>query len=571
MNKENNLSEKWIKASILGTIWAASEIVIGSFLHNLKVPFSGNILTSIGLIILISISYKWKEKGLFWRAGLICALMKTMSPSAVIFGPMIAIISESFLLEISVRLLGKTIAGYILGSVLAMSWNLLQQISNYIIFYGYNIVEIYTRLLQLSQKQLNISFNILWLPIIFLLIVHILFGIVSSFLGMKTGKKLLTQPSMSKIENISNNNLKLKNKDHSDFNYSLYWLLVNLFLVICSLIILSRSDWIIWSILITGIIFIWSLRYKRTLHQLSRPKFWFLFFLLTMLSAFIFSELQSGGTSWYNGLLIGLQMNFRAAIIITGFSVLGTELYNPKIRKIFLKTSFKQLPLALELSFESLPSVIAAFPEFKSIIKNPVAVFYQIVSQAELRLDDLRNKNNFHQKVFILTGAKGEGKTTKLKKILEVLKQNNISVNGIYSPKIIENENKIGYDIFDISSGKREPFLRQHCNESYDKIGKFYIYPQGLQLGKTALKLSNHTNNQIIIIDEVGNLELDNNGWADCLKNLTENPVNHLLLIVRDSFIDKILQKWNFKEKYIYNISDMNYWTISHSIIEHVT
>ena len=49
------LSEKWIKASIIGTIWAASEIVLGSFLHNLKVPFSGNVLTANGLIILISI------------------------------------------------------------------------------------------------------------------------------------------------------------------------------------------------------------------------------------------------------------------------------------------------------------------------------------------------------------------------------------------------------------------------------------------------------------------------------------------------------------------------------------
>jgi len=125
------LSEKWIKASIIGTIWAASEIVLGSFLHNLKIPFSGNILTAIGIIILISVSYTWTEKGLFWRSGLICAIMKTMSPSAVIFGPMIAILSEALLLEISVRFLGRTFAGYMLGAMMAMSWNLLQKIANY--------------------------------------------------------------------------------------------------------------------------------------------------------------------------------------------------------------------------------------------------------------------------------------------------------------------------------------------------------------------------------------------------------------------------------------------------------
>src|SRR5665647_2889204 len=163
--RDNTISDKWIKASIIGTIWAAAEIVRGSFLHNLRVPFSGNVLTAIALVILISVSHKWREHGLYWRAGLICALMKTMSPSAVIFGPMIAIFTEALLLEIFVRLLGRTIAGFVIGSMLAMSWNLVQKILNYIIFYGSDIIEVYSSLLKLAQKQLNIQTEIVWLPI----------------------------------------------------------------------------------------------------------------------------------------------------------------------------------------------------------------------------------------------------------------------------------------------------------------------------------------------------------------------------------------------------------------------
>lgn len=145
---KHKLSETWIKASIAGTIWAASEIVLGSFLHNLRIPFSGNILTAIGLVILISISHIWTEKGIFWRAGLICALMKTMSPSAIIFGPMLGIFAESVLLELSTRLLGHSIAGYVTGAMLAMSWNLFQKIGSFIIYYGSNIIELYTSLLK---------------------------------------------------------------------------------------------------------------------------------------------------------------------------------------------------------------------------------------------------------------------------------------------------------------------------------------------------------------------------------------------------------------------------------------
>lgn len=49
---------------------------MGKFFAQPQVPFSGHILTAIGLIILISASYRWKDKGLFWRAGIICALLK---------------------------------------------------------------------------------------------------------------------------------------------------------------------------------------------------------------------------------------------------------------------------------------------------------------------------------------------------------------------------------------------------------------------------------------------------------------------------------------------------------------
>ncbi len=106
-----------------------------------------------------------------------------MSPSAVIFGPMIAIFSESLLLELFVRLLGRTIAGYAVGAMFAMSWNLFQKIANYIILYGSNIAEVYSNLLKMAQKQLNIQTDLVWLPIIILLIIFALFGLFAAALS----------------------------------------------------------------------------------------------------------------------------------------------------------------------------------------------------------------------------------------------------------------------------------------------------------------------------------------------------------------------------------------------------
>ncbi len=392
MNKKTQLNETWLKSAIIGTVWASSEIVLGSFLHNLKIPFSGNILTSIGVIILISASYHWKDKGIFWRAGLICALMKTMSPSAVIFGPMIAIFSEAVLLEISVRIFGKTYFGFLIGSILAVSWNFAQKIVNFLIFYGFNIVEIYKSIMKFTEKQLNLHFDTLWIPILILLSGYVIIGIISAIIGIKTGKKPVSQPIEYKNQSYNNQSFINQTNSKNDFNYSITWLISNIILIISSLLLISLTNWKIWGIAIIIIVVIWILKYKRALRQLSRPKFWIFFVVITMLTAIVFTKLQS--KSILDAVLIGIEMNFRATVLILGFSVLGTELYNPKIRQFFNKTRFKQLPLALELSAETLPFVISNIPDFKTIIKNPGSVIYQLIAYSEFRFSQIKNEQN---------------------------------------------------------------------------------------------------------------------------------------------------------------------------------
>ena len=567
---KGELNEKWIKASIIGTIWAASEIVLGSFLHNLKIPFSGNILTAIGIIILISISYTWTEKGLFWRAGLICAIMKTMSPSAVIFGPMIAIFSEALLLELFVRLLGRTFAGYIIGSMLAMSWNLFQKIGNYIIFYGSDIIQVYTNLLKLAQKQLNIQTDIVWLPIIILLIVYSLFGLFAAVIGIKVGRKMLNQP-VSSLPGIINNSYTGKaNNQNQEFRYSLIWLFANVLLITGSFILLNYTSWIIWSLTITAIITVWSLRYKRALRQLSKPKFWIFFVFITLITAFVFTNAQTGKDVLKEGLLTGFQMNFRAVIMIVGFSVLGTELYNPRIRDYFLRTSFKHLPLALELSAESLPSFIAGIPDFKSLIRNPVSIFYQVISRANSRLSEIKSKTKFRQKVFIISGAVNEGKTSFAKKLTEVFKKNNIAVGGILLERVMAGPQTIGYDLVDIESNDKEIFLRLSGETGYERVGKYDIYPNGLEKGIRILQPSGQTRNKIVVIDEVGKLELSGKGWAGSLLELIDASENHLLITVRDSSIEAVINKWNFNQYFEYKVSECDPVTTGNSIIEQI-
>jgi nucleoside-triphosphatase THEP1 len=497
--------------------------------------------------------------------------MKTMSPSAMIFGPMIAIITEAFLLELSVKLLGRTIAGYIIGSMLAMSWVLVQKILHYIIFYGSNIIEVYSDLLKFAQKQLNIQTDIVWMPIIILLVAYALLGLLAAFTGIRVGRKMLKQPVQDLPVTINQPSGDVPRYTGKEFNYSITWLFINVVLIICSFILLNMTTWVVWSLAITGIVSLWSVRYKSALRQLSKPKFWIFFVFITLVTAFVFTKAQPGENSLMKGLLTGIQMNFRAAMIIVGFAVLGTELYNPVVRNFFLKTSFKNLPLALELSAESLPLFIANIPEFKSLVRNPVSIFYQVISHADRRLADIKGRGVSGKKIFIITGSFEEGKTTYTKKIIDILRKNKIKVGGIIAERVMTDYLTTGYDIVNIQTGKKEDFLRQNREGGAGRIGRFTIDANGLAEGKEILRSMIDHDQTLVIIDEVGMLELRNNGWAESINDLLLKSSNSILMIVKDIYVREVINKWNLKEVIIFNIREIDYQNAGLLIIQNIT
>jgi nucleoside-triphosphatase THEP1 len=554
MNKPK-LNDKWIKASVIGTIWAASEIVFGSFLHNLKIPFSGNILTAIGIIVLISAAFIWDVKGVFWRAGLICALMKTMSPSAVIFGPMLAILIEAILLELSIRIFGKTYLGFIIGAILAMSWNLVQKVLSYILFYGADIIKIYSGLITIAEKQIKVHFDLVWVPILVLLCAYAIFGIIAAITGIKAGK-FIAKKSLEPQKIHSQDKTIIKKKQEK-FNHSILWLSINICFMISGLLILKYTDWYFWTSTIVVFATIWIIRYRRALRKISNPKFWIIFVLITMITVFVFSRVKGGENYLIDGIIAGVQMNFRAILMVLGFAVIAVELYNPAIRSFFRQSSFRQLPVALELATDSLPTFIAALPDFKTAVKNPTTIFYSVILHADARIKELSFIQNNKPHIYIISGKKNEGKTTLVKSLAKDLKNNSKTIGGIFSEKHIQNDKCIGYDIVDVNTGNRAQFLIEGNIPNCQKIMKFSIINDVLVFGNSTIK-SAISEKEIIIIDEIGLLELENGGWHKSLLKINQSKNKTFIITIRDIYVEDIIEKYNLADFYIITLNDKN-------------
>lgn len=568
MHQKTELNSAWLKAAVLGCLWASSEIVLGSFLHNIKAPFTGVFLTAIGIVLMVSVSTFWKEKGIIWRAGLVCAMMKSISPSAVIFGPMIAILSQALLMEFSVRVFRKNLLGYLIGGMLAMSWNLVHLTFTYLIIYGTGLINIYINLTHFAEKQLGIAEVGYWMPIFVLFGVYVIIGAASSLFGFYIGNKVVKAPA--KMKSISVKEVeKIKTPENKKtFPHSITWLIIDFLLLLATLAVLNFSDTIYWLIAGCVVITIWSFRYKGSIRRLAKPAFWITFLIITMLSSVLFVEFGSNSKNISEGLLIGLQMNFRAAVMIIGFSALSTELGNKKIQEYFIKSWFKQLPAALEVAFDALPQVISNLPKISDIFKRPVGVLYELVNQADFWLEQVNLKFIKRKNIVLLQGSKQEGKTTFLTEINEMLKLKGIKTGGILAPAFFNTGVHLGYDIINIKTDERKNLSRISGRDDMPIVGHYYFYEESIAFGKNSLIPENLNDVDIIFIDEVGPWELENQGWADNINKLVKETSVPMIWAIRRGIAQKIIDKWSLDKASIYDVVNANANEVAAKLIE---
>ncbi len=547
MNRKTGIDEVWLKAAVLGCLWASSEIVIGGFLHSLRLPVAGLVLTSIGIVFMTAVSHLWTDRGLIWRAGLVCAVMKAISPSAVIFGPMIAIASQALIMEACVRVFRRNAFAYSLGGMMAMSWNFFYFVANLLVFYGARSIDLYLGLIQWSEKFIG-PMRHPWLPVLIVLALHMAVGLFAGLLGIAIGRKALREPSG--LDSLSTDQvMKIRQKKPDPpFPYSLGWLAADGLLLAANLALLGFAPWPLWAATGAGTVALWSRRYKNSLRPLLRPGFLATFALLALFSAALFAALRQGPGGLLAGLRIGLEMNFRAAVLLVGFSAVGVELRSPRIGRGLARSRFRQLPAALEMAFETLPAVIAGLPEGKTMMRRPVSVFHRLVAEADEWLRRVALRSLRRPGVVLFTGFIGEGKSSYLSALVETLREKGFRVAGILSPSVRENGVRIGYDLVDAATGERKALSRTGGGPGLPSVGNYRFDPAGVAFGRRALSPEAARAADLVVVDEVGPWELKGQGWAPALGELARATDAPMVWVVRAGIESQVEEYWALHE-----------------------
>ena len=113
-------------------------------------------------------------------------------------------------------------------------------------------------------------------------------------------------------------------------------------------------------------------------------------------------------------------------------------------------------------------------------------------------------------------------------------------INGILSLAHFSGDEHLGYDALNIQTDEVICLARLQDNPGWKKVGRYFFDPEGMNKAIHAILEFQDTG--LTIIDEIGPLELQGEGFWPALKTLCKND-QPTLIVVRESLIEPVCQK----------------------------
>lgn len=137
----------------------------------------------------------------------------------------------------------------------------------------------------------------------------------------------------------------------------------------------------------------------------------------------------------------------------------------------------------------------------------------------------------------LVVGEPGSGKTSWCREYIDRRRESGSSVGGILCPAIHKQGQRVGSNALDLHTGQEVPFARLSRYRSFkggEKIGDYTISEDGISFACGAIKRAVETRCDLVVIDEVGPLELRGNGLMPAVELALTSAVN-VLIVVRSS------------------------------------
>ena len=139
--------------------------------------------------------------------------------------------------------------------------------------------------------------------------------------------------------------------------------------------------------------------------------------------------------------------------------------------------------------------------------------------------------------VIIVTGAVGIGKTTVCEKVIKIARSQGYSCGGIIAYKT-RNEDII---IEDVQTGETEVLASISNIYQGPRTAKYFFNPEGIDFGIQAIDRG--TASDILLVDELGHLELSGEGFAKVIEQTFAGKVKNCIVVIRKELLSAFLPR----------------------------
>ncbi len=144
--------------------------------------------------------------------------------------------------------------------------------------------------------------------------------------------------------------------------------------------------------------------------------------------------------------------------------------------------------------------------------------------------------------VSIICANRNSGKTTFANNLISKDSSKYIGFLSLSSP------NKDSFYLYDINTHDKIVLMSEKINVNYERIGRFYIEPFAFEKAYDSLlnQVENDKEHRCVVLDEIGQLELNGKGFDNLMEKLIDLNVD-LLLCIRVDFVDSVIKKYGIK------------------------
>jgi nucleoside-triphosphatase len=162
----------------------------------------------------------------------------------------------------------------------------------------------------------------------------------------------------------------------------------------------------------------------------------------------------------------------------------------------------------------------------------------------------------------LLTGPPRCGKSTLISKLINFCNESEIEIDGFLTPEVTEENKRIGFDIERITTTEKKRLARIGNFKTQHKLGRYHIFIEEFEVIITELVNLEFKDIKLIIVDEIGKMELFSEKFQTFIKLIFNSDVNIIATIgqnLRHPLKDHLL---NLPDVLLYTLTRENWQSL---------